>query len=416
MPRQAASTLLAVRGLNLGHGDRQLLRNVNIELRVGEILVLAGPAGAGKSVLLKVIHSQGHLPRPWWFSGQLTGAQLTSALEGRDERIPALQRLDEYLGGGREDGDTRAFVLDAFGLQQRVEEGTLMADLDPLAARLAAVARGLLQRPQLLLLDEPTAGLPEGPLRQFAQALARVRHLATMVVATGSRAAAAFLGDRIVMMRAGQVSEPLAVHQMLQFVPDSDWPFANAIMQLDDRGAQTAVGIAPPGARSSTQGLVIRWVVPGLLGGSQRPGLSGPLMPDLAVVEAAGIQHLIGLEEVLSVDTGALRERGVRYWHFPMSDVEAPTIARLIRILSVLGQILNRREPALVHCRLGLGRTGTVLAAYLMAAERLSVGAALSHLQSVHPQFVENPVQLEFLQDFDSFLRAGVKPFSATFP
>jgi branched-chain amino acid transport system ATP-binding protein len=178
--------LLELDGVSAGYGPVQALSAVSVRVMPGEIVTLIGANGAGKSTLLMTICGD---PRPR--SGRIL-------LEGRDiAGLPthAIMRLGlaqspegrrvfprmtvnenllmgaETLGGGG--GDRSAVLEEVFALFPRLRErlaqraGTLSGG----EQQMLAIARALMSRPRLLLLDEPSLGLAPLIVRQIFAAI-----------------------------------------------------------------------------------------------------------------------------------------------------------------------------------------------------------------------------------------------------
>lgn len=149
------------------------------------------------------------------------------------------------------------------------------------------------------------------------------------------------------------------------------------------------------------------WVTDGVLAGCSCPGGSGmgrqgavgdALGRDLAELKERGIGAVLTLTES-PLDTGALERHGMANAHVPVDDMQAPEPDELERALAFIdAQRLAGRAVA-VHCRMGQGRTGTVLAAYLIRAGR-TPEQALRELRVVCPGAVPAPVQERALEAF----------------
>ena len=165
--------LLRVEGLNVAYGDVQVLWDVSLEIRAGEIVALVGSNGAGKSTLLSTISG---LLKPQ--SGRVTfeGQQIAGAgtqrivdlgiahvPEGR-RLFPAMSVRDQLMLGAFRRNDRAAVradlehVLDLF---PRVKErlGATAATLSGGEQQMCAIGRALMARPRLLMVDELSLGL-----------------------------------------------------------------------------------------------------------------------------------------------------------------------------------------------------------------------------------------------------------------
>ena len=81
---------------------------------------------------------------------------------------------------------------------------------------------------------------------------------------------------------------------------------------------------------------------------------------------------------------------GIEYIHIPMKDHQPPSVEDLIRAVQQIQRVTAEGKKILIHCAAGMGRTGTVLAAYLIMSRGMKVSEALSYIRKLRPGSVEN--------------------------
>lgn len=182
----------------------------------GQITAIFGPAGSGKTALLRAIAG---LARP--SRGQITLCGRTFHDSGRGIELPARKRgigmmfdqprllphfrVGANLAYGEPARDPAHFsrVADQLGLNDLLFQP--VAGLTPLQARLVALGRALNRKPELLLLDDPLAGLPAAEAEVLAAHLCALRGGPPILLATSSPAHLAQLADGVAVMAAGRI-------------------------------------------------------------------------------------------------------------------------------------------------------------------------------------------------------------------
>ena len=145
------------------------------------------------------------------------------------------------------------------------------------------------------------------------------------------------------------------------------------------------------------------WLIPGRIAGGGHPARVGPERDVLHAMERLGYNAILTLTED-GLDPVLLEEFGIRYLHLPIVNMEAPTIEQGDLAVAFLRGCVDDDMQAYVHCYAGYGRTGAILAAYLVATGT-GPFAAIDQVRTVRPGAVESASQERFVLDFARHLR-----------
>jgi atypical dual specificity phosphatase len=145
------------------------------------------------------------------------------------------------------------------------------------------------------------------------------------------------------------------------------------------------------------------WIVPGRLAGCPEPGVSSPVDYDMDLLARMGITHLVTLTE-RDLDQATLARHGLTNIHLPIFDRESPSVRQTYMLLRRMQVLLDEGKVVAVHCKAGIGRTGTILAAWLIREGGLSADNAIARLRSINRSYVQTEVQEVFLHDFENDL------------
>ncbi len=222
-----AQPLLKVRGLSAHYGEVHALRGVDLDVGDKEFFALLGPSGCGKTTLLRSVAGFEH---PTQGSVELAGTDLLA--------LPANQRpvnmmfqsyalfphlsVEKNVGYGparaglpkQEVASRVAEVLETVGLTGL--ERRRPSQLSGGQRQRVALARAIVNRPRLLLLDEPLSALDRNVRAQMQLELKRLQHEVgiAFVVVTHDQEEALSMADRIAVMNDGLVQQVATPHEL----------------------------------------------------------------------------------------------------------------------------------------------------------------------------------------------------------
>jgi phospholipid/cholesterol/gamma-HCH transport system ATP-binding protein len=211
---------VTVSKLNKNFGRTAVLRDINLEVKPGEIFCIMGPSGSGKSVLLKHIVGLEQAT-----SGEVKIGEFDAADPAtRDKVHLALVFQAGALFNSLSVYDNLALYLrehrlyDENGIRDRVMNALAILSLEKAAKKFpselsggmkkrVAIARGLVMEPQLLLYDEPTSELDPVMSATISEIIATLREqtAVTSIVVTHDRQLAFSIADRIAIIMDGRI-------------------------------------------------------------------------------------------------------------------------------------------------------------------------------------------------------------------
>ncbi|MFK4730731.1 ABC transporter ATP-binding protein [Agromyces mediolanus] len=210
---QIQSPAVRVRGLRKAYGQVTAVDGIDLDIARGETLALLGPNGAGKSTTIEIL--EGYRRRS---SGEVSVLGTDPATGGRAWRAElgivlqsaaetglytVREQLRQFAGYYPDPRDVDE-VIAAVGLEQKA--GTRISKLSGGQRRRVDVALGIIGRPQLLFLDEPTTGFDPEARREFWGLIERLKAEGTTILLTTHYLdEAARLGDRAAVILGGRI-------------------------------------------------------------------------------------------------------------------------------------------------------------------------------------------------------------------
>jgi zinc transport system ATP-binding protein len=217
-----SDVVIDLRRASFGYGERPTVTDATLSVRRGEILAVVGPNGSGKSTLVKGILGLNHRTEGTLTLFGVPGDELrdrarlgyvpqrhtlSASVRATAEEIVATGRLPRIGWLGRLRATDRQIVarsLDVVGLADRA--ATEVSTLSGGQQRRVLIARALAGQPDVLIMDEPTAGVDAASQHVLAEVLERlVERGVTMVIVTHELGALERLLTRIVVVDGGRI-------------------------------------------------------------------------------------------------------------------------------------------------------------------------------------------------------------------
>ena len=222
-PPATAPPVIALRGASFGYGDHAVVHDVDLTITAGEVVLVLGPNGSGKSTIAKGLFGLtdllagevevfgmpradfrdfprlGYVPQRHTLASSVTVTVSEVVSSGRLSR-------QSWLGiATRADRQQVRRALELVGLADRA--GIDVGALSGGQQRRVLIARALAGEPDVLVMDEPTAGVDIASQHGLVEVLARlVAEGLTLVVVTHELAAFADLVTRVVVVDAGRIA------------------------------------------------------------------------------------------------------------------------------------------------------------------------------------------------------------------
>jgi putative ABC transport system ATP-binding protein len=204
----------------MGELSVEVLKNINLQIYSGELLVMVGPSGSGKTTMLNII---GGLDTPtvgqvWYGDRDISGAGPRELTRYRRETIgfvfqfynlvPNLTARENVMVSTEISSNPMDVneVLEMVGLAERKDH--FPAQLSGGEQQRVAIARALAKNPEILLCDEPTGALDFETGKKVLRLLVDLKHqLGKSIMVITHNAALADAADRVIRLRSGEIVE-----------------------------------------------------------------------------------------------------------------------------------------------------------------------------------------------------------------
>ena len=216
--------VVSIKNLQKAFGDNVVLRDIDLDVHKGEVVVVLGPSGSGKSTMLRCINRLEHPT-----SGSIVVEGVDVCAKGVDlnkvrthlgmvfqqfnlfAHMTVLQNVMlgpvDVLGVSKEEARERAMdLLSRVGVAEQADK--VPAQLSGGQQQRVAIARSLAMQPKAMLFDEPTSALDPEMINEVLEVMVRLAQKGmTMIVITHEMNFARRVADRVVFMADGQIVE-----------------------------------------------------------------------------------------------------------------------------------------------------------------------------------------------------------------
>lgn len=356
---------------------------------------------------------------------------------------------------------TRLGQLDLLSLRDRP-----VIDLPVEARRRIGIIGKSLANSSLLMIDEPTANLRDEDCEGVLALIRRLAQERPVLVVTHNQRHARAVADQVILVASGRVQEAASVRDFFEHpksesaraflrtgsCPEEALEQVQELAEVDDFPATEPMDLPLPPAvarpaanrrvaphitakRSPIWGsdavpapLVAQpqvrargprgfvWMLEGQLAGTPKPGLLLDTQQDLRALRDAGISHLLSLTE-LPFPPAEAKLSDISCSALPMPDMHAPSVVDGVALCEWIDRLLLAGHAVAVHCKAGLGRTGTVLAMYAIWHTKAEWDAqkAITKVRSLNAGMIQSVAQESFLEEFAREVReAQILPQALT--
>ncbi|MBE6469289.1 MAG: amino acid ABC transporter ATP-binding protein [Coriobacteriaceae bacterium] len=228
-----AAPVIEMRHVNKTFGNLQVLKDINLSVQTGEVVVVIGPSGSGKSTLCRTINRLESIDSgEILISGEPLPEEGSELAAVRAELGMVFQSFNlfahmdilknvtigptEVLGMSREDAEREAMeLLERVGVASQAKK--VPAQLSGGQQQRVAIARSLAMHPRAMLFDEPTSALDPEMINEVLDVMVNLASQGmTMIVVTHEMNFARRVADRVVFMADGEILEEGAPEEFFE--------------------------------------------------------------------------------------------------------------------------------------------------------------------------------------------------------
>jgi atypical dual specificity phosphatase len=427
--------ILSLRSYSIGFANRRILTNIDLDIEDTGVTHVLGACGSGKSTLFRSLAGLNEKSNQFRCSG--SAIYLGEQLGKREhpallEQIPAslvLNVADSIVGSipdraSLTQKQQRSLVFRLFDLYDcnhlLSELSTPLTKLGLADRRIVLILGLVTTAPALLMLDEPTADIPADEARSILRIIGTIAEQRAVMLVQHNQALAKELNGNAILLAGGRIQEEGATKELLsnpqstagrEFMatgtcaaPDPDCDPSNLDEVYINRYQPKVRKKSKLPKKSPFGPRGFRWVAKNSLAATPRPGLLADQAFDLEALAKVGVNFLLSLEEQETVSRTLASEFGIEVYHFPIQDMQAPELDAVEKLTALIDRKIKSGNCLAVHCKAGLGRTGTVIASYFVKSGMTPLEATRK-IRCVDPRMIQSEQQENFITEFHNWLQ-----------
>lgn len=437
-----SETVLSLKEFGAAFNTRTILSTITLDLPETGITILMGPCGTGKSTLLRAISgfsTSNPAYRTWgsiyYLSEKLEEGSFAPPLVSQNIKLMIATVLENVINGLPErrslnitqQKELAQRLLTQAGLEKLADQlDTPMIHLTTADQRQIMILRQMAANPKLVCIDEPTVGLNSVEIERMVNYLKKEATKRSILFVTHNQVLAKALGGDTVLLAGGWIQEKQSTERFFSnpitdiaktFIETGTCALPSPDAKPEEVASEWVDAIRPlPKAATDYKSHVLGpngfiWLKKGKLAGTPRPGLLRALETDLLALKRVGVTDLISLT-VRPLDRDQCALHDIDVMASPMPDMHPPSLQQALVINQKIEKLLDNNKIVAIHCRAGLGRTGTLLAAQLIY-EGKSALTALEETRQIEMRWVQSESQMKFLEEYEVFIKNN-KPLKTT--
>lgn len=426
--------ILSLKKFGAAFNTHVILSSIDLDIVETGITILMGPTSTGKSTLIKAIagfSTENPAYRTWgnicYLGKKLIDSDIRPAIVAQNIKLMIATVLENIIEGLPE-----RQTLNLSQQRELAQRLLIQADLEHLCNQLdtaiiklnsadqcqISILRQMATNPKLVCIDEPTIRLNAVEIERMVNYLKREAEKRAILIVTHNQKFAKSLQGQTVLLAGGWIQEIQATEQFFStpmtetaktFVKTGNCALPSPDAKPEEVAPEWVAAIRPlPKAATEYSSHVLGpngfiWLKKGKLAGTPRPGLLREIEDDLLALKRVGITDLISLTQ-RELDVKPCTDHQINVHAYPMPDMYPPSISQALAINQTIERLWEAQKVVAIHCRAGLGRTGTLLAAQLIY-EGKSALVALEETRQIEARWIQSERQVRFLEEYERFIR-----------